>query len=469
MIMTNGTDNSIYDIFISYRTTHVNWVETLADNLKAQNYQVFLDRWELIPGQRITNGIYDALNHSRCAVLVATPNASDSGWVQDELAQMIQLKNTKKGFFFIPVIMGEFPDLPFIENVLAVDFGNGAPETYRHAFHRLLCGIKQQSPGSTQIFNGKLQFPETTAKPVHSLVSGERSFLDQVFTQLESGLPLMILAQADTHTQRYSTALRQQAETQHGSDNVFHLCPPNSSRADNAAYFSRLAKQCQFDSSIAEVWQWGEALATKLDKGQTLFLLVSGFESGADESRAELAGELRSLYERHPNLRLVMMGGKRLAALKYAQGDMSLLNMADELMIPELIPADLHTIFGQLYPQLNLSAEQLQSLLTFTGGHPRLLHHCLQAGADCVDTCKKILQQSPLTTQLFIKFRQLNDLEPLCTLLNEKSFGRFDPWPIDELLRKLYWQNLLTHREGQCVWRSEFIRQTGKQALQCSQ
>jgi len=39
-----------YDIFVSYRTTHGAWVETLATNLKEQGLRVFFDKWELIPG-----------------------------------------------------------------------------------------------------------------------------------------------------------------------------------------------------------------------------------------------------------------------------------------------------------------------------------------------------------------------------------------------------------------------------------
>ena len=58
---------SKYDIFISYRTAHSDWVEALAHNLKAQGYSLFLDRWELIPGQDFPVKIHDALKNARCA------------------------------------------------------------------------------------------------------------------------------------------------------------------------------------------------------------------------------------------------------------------------------------------------------------------------------------------------------------------------------------------------------------------
>jgi uncharacterized protein (DUF302 family) len=39
--VTSASGRQPYDIFISYRTTHADWVETLAHNLKAQGYAIF--------------------------------------------------------------------------------------------------------------------------------------------------------------------------------------------------------------------------------------------------------------------------------------------------------------------------------------------------------------------------------------------------------------------------------------------
>ncbi|MCZ6873097.1 MAG: toll/interleukin-1 receptor domain-containing protein, partial [bacterium] len=277
----------MYDIFISYRTTHADWVETLAHNLQAQDYSIFLDRWELIAGQHFPDQIYQALRNARCAILVATPDASDSGWVQQELQLMISMQSSGSDFFYVPIVLGEFPDLPFVETVQAVDFGDSHPQRYRQAFQHLLCGLQQQPPGPDPVFEGELRLPKIDTADKRPLVQSEQTFVEQVFTRLETGLPLMILAQADTNTQIYGRALRQQAEALYGADNVFHLFPPNSSRADSAAYFGRLARQCHLEGDITESWQWAEALLSqKLDSGQDVFLLVTGFENGPQESRA---------------------------------------------------------------------------------------------------------------------------------------------------------------------------------------
>ena len=181
---------------------------------------------------------------------------------------MINLQNSGSGFFYVPIVIGEFPDLPFLETVQAVDFGNSSPALYRRAFQRLLCGLRQKPPGPNPMFKGKLRLPSIDTGTQRPLVQSEQSFLDAVFTRPEIGRPLMILAQADTNTQIYGHALRRQAETLYGVDNVFHIFPPNSSRADSAAYFGRLAKQCRLEGDISESWHWAEALSQKLDSGQ---------------------------------------------------------------------------------------------------------------------------------------------------------------------------------------------------------
>ncbi len=457
----------MYDIFISYRSTKWDWVETLALNLQDQGYSIFLDRWSLVPGQNFPGQISKSLKSAKCAILVASPDACDSGWVQDEHELMINLKNSDSDFFFIPIVMGEFPDLPFLETTQAIDFGRSDPETYRQAFQRLLHGLKQEPPGPHPYFSGSLQLPEMDQDHSRPLMQSEQGFLQEVFAKLSFQLPVMVLAQADTNTQIYGQALRKKAQTLYGSEQVYHVFPPVSHQAESADYFGRLAKQCRFEEDISTGWHWGDALSQKLESGQDIFLLVTGFENGPEASRREFCGELRQLYERFPCLHIVMFGGKSLAALKYANGDMSLLNIVQELPIPLLSHQDLNQLFGHLYPDLKLAPEQLESIFRFTGCHPRLLQFCLQNNADSAAACEQLLRESPLPTQLFTQFRGKQERPVLCQLLNQTKLGRFDFWHSEALLRELYWANLITNRGQHFVWRCEFIRETGQEVLQC--
>ena len=109
-----------------------------------------------------------------------------------------------------------------------MDFSQGGEEAYRRAFHRLLCGLKQEPPGPDGRFTGKLQLPRDEQTAQRPLAEKEKSFLDEVFQQLNGGVPLMILAQADTDTQILIHALRWQGERLYGSANTLHIFRPTA-------------------------------------------------------------------------------------------------------------------------------------------------------------------------------------------------------------------------------------------------
>jgi len=457
-----------YDIFISYRSTQRLWVETLAHNLQDQGYKVFLDAWELYGGQNFTRKIFDALNSSRCALLLATPEAAESGWVQEEYEYMLNLSKNQQDFFWIPLVLGDFPDFPFLSNIHAIDFADSQAETYRKAFQCLLCAIKQKPPGATPYFDGSLQIPEPQQSSKRPLVAQEQRFIDTIFNYLDASMPVMLLAQMDSNTQHYAHAIKQSAQQRYGANNVLHIFPPASSRANSAACFGRMAKQCGFDEHIAESWEWADALRDKLTQGQQTLLLITGFDNGPDNARAELAGELRGLLEEHPfELKLVLIGGNRLAEMKYKDGKMSLLNTLTETRLPEVGVQDMREIYLQRYPQLQIDDDELHTMLDFTGRHPRLLEACLQAKQSQQNDWQTKLKNGHLPSQLFTRFRGDADHIPLCNLLNKQQLGRYDVWPQDNLLRRLYWANLISHCNGQFVWRGEFIRETGKEMLAC--
>lgn len=460
--------HTAYDIFISYRTAHRQWVEALAHNLQAQGYTVFLDVWELTGGDNFTRKIFSALSNARFALLLATPDAAESGWVQQEYEYMFNLANSRADFRWIPLVLGEFPAFPFLSNVQAVDFGNSQPDVYRVAFQKLLHALKQEPPGARPYFAGALQLPEVEQPAARALIGQERSFLEGVFSYLDASTPLMILAQADTSTQHYIYAVRQAAERRYGAEKVLHVFPPASTRADSSAYFGQLAEQCGFNAGISESWEWANALRKRLMQGQETLLLVTGFENGTELARAELAGELRGLLEEHPfELKLLVIGGERLAAMKYQYGTMSFLNKLEEMRLPQANQRDVREIYLQRYPGLQLENGQLQAMLDFTGQHPRLLEACLQATRQGQSDWQTCVRHGSLPSQLFTRFRSDADAVPLCGLLRQDKLGKYDAWPQDELVRRLYWQNLITDCRGQFVWRCDFIRETGRELLGC--
>lgn len=458
-----------YDIFISYRTTNILWVEALAKNLQAQGYTIFIDVWELTAGDHFTRKIFRALQKSSYALLIATPEAAESGWVQEEYEFMFNHAKQQADFHWIPVVLGEFPDFPFLENIQMVDFEDSSPEKYRVAFQKLLCGLKKQPPGSSPYFSGELILPSVVgANEYQALDHTQDNFIKDVWDRLDASVPLMILAQADTNTQHYIQELKQSLKQGYPNATLLHLFPPASIRADSAAYFGRLAKQCGLNETVRESWEWADAIREKLEEGQELVLLITGFENGAEDTRGELAGELRGLLISHPyTLKLIVMGSEQLAAAKYQLDKLSFFNDLDEIRLSDVSLQDLRNVYLRRYPSLSSSDETLRAILVYTGKHPRLLENILLSMKRGNHDWRSSLENSMVLSQLLIKFRNDSDKLLLCDLLQKKTLGRYDAWPQDSLVRKLYWQNLITNCDGQFVWRCTLIREAAQGLLKC--
>jgi hypothetical protein len=89
-------------------------------------------------------------------------------------------------------------------------------------------------------------------------------------------------------------------------------------------------------------------------------------------------------------------------------------------------------------------------------------------GQDFAQACEQLLRLSPLPAQLYTGFRSDQDRIALCDFLQQTKLGRYDPWPADEPLRRLYWSNLITRRGQDLCGRCEFIRQVGQEILPCN-
>ena len=457
-----------YDIFISYRSTQRDWAESLTRNLTAQGYKIFFDQWELQGGRDFTQTIAQALRNSHCALLVATPEAAESGWVQHEYNLMLNLQAQKSDFFFVPLLWGQFPDFPFLDNIHAIDFGRSEEAQYRKAFQQLLAALKQSAPGDKPYFNGQLELPDTIAESSVGLADTQLSFVDSLFRDyIDVGNPVMVLVQEGYSTQHYSQALEKNAKASLQTDAVFCVYLPAGGARNNERFFRRLGKQCGF-ADVQNLYDWVDALEERLEEVE-VFLLISGFENCAADMQIELSGQLRSLIEKYRgDFKLVVFGGERLAAMKYENGEMSFLNHVDSMVLPSVSREDLRTLYLPRYQDLDLDDAALEELLTFTGGHPRLIEAGLRTMKRSLVDWQGRLSSRDLMS-LFTHFQTEQEREALCRYLGHVEVCTYTEWSPDALLRRLFWKNLLVEdiANGKLVWRSEIIRDAGKKVLQC--
>ncbi|XP_028790549.1 TMV resistance protein N-like [Neltuma alba] len=83
-----------YDVFLSFRgeDTRKNFTDHLYVALKRKGLRTFRDEEELERGEYINPGLVQAIDESRSAIVVLSPNYASSTWCLDELQKILQLK-----------------------------------------------------------------------------------------------------------------------------------------------------------------------------------------------------------------------------------------------------------------------------------------------------------------------------------------------------------------------------------------
>ncbi|WP_298621714.1 toll/interleukin-1 receptor domain-containing protein [uncultured Zoogloea sp.] len=457
-----------YDVFISHKSEYKPWVIWLAEALQASGRSVFLDIWNLIPGENWLEGLHRGVQQCRAAVLVATPEVVNSGWVRDEYNALKSRRENEPGFRLIPIVFGELPDLPFLGNLQAVDFRDTT--RFRESLHKLICGLEGREPGKSPQLNFDPPPPPTitlsaTAQPVPS----EQQFVERVMGKLRpSGSPpVMVASRGQRHQGKVIARLLNRARQEYGERNVIRLTPPFAPNAAADAFFGELGRQCGAPAQTPDSTAFMAAIEHHLGTNGNVFLQITGFESATVHHRIELASALRSLCERQPDqLRIVLVGGARLVEQKFGQNHLSALNIAELLEWPDPTAGDV-AAWSQDNPAGGpLGPDEIQPLLDATGGHAGLVRHCLEQRAlngkpACWDAW------SYNCPEVWETWNHLAgaDAEALKASLDRDSFGPLLPWPLSPAARRLYWADLLKPNKGQLVWRTAQLRQIGREVL----
>jgi tetratricopeptide (TPR) repeat protein len=115
-----------WDAFISYGYEDADWVGALAGNLQRDGFDVFLDAWELVGGDRVTGRLEDAIRDSTNGVLVVSPHALSRPWVREEYEALLRQAVNDPGRRLIPVLYRDAELPAFLANRLWVDFRGAA-------------------------------------------------------------------------------------------------------------------------------------------------------------------------------------------------------------------------------------------------------------------------------------------------------------------------------------------------------
>ncbi len=138
----------LYDVYLAHHSADKQVVEALALRLHTAGLSPFLDRWELVPGERWQDGIERALVESR-TFAVCLGSAGLGPWTDQELNAALDLAAREPLYLVIPIFLpgADPPDqteLPlFLRSRTWVDLRRG-PED-EQAFEALVAAVRASS------------------------------------------------------------------------------------------------------------------------------------------------------------------------------------------------------------------------------------------------------------------------------------------------------------------------------------
>lgn len=208
-----------------------------------------------------------------------------------------------------------------------------------------------------------------------------------------------------------------------------------------------IEKEIQRIFSLNENKSIESELKNKIESSnKKILLIIKDFEYINKNIKNRIANLLRHLIEDYSNFYLIIFGAKRLAALVYENGNNSLFSNANDVVLWEK-------------EECNLSNEVIE----LTGNHPKLNDLCKSIQLESIEAYKLHIRNHNLLPLIFNGY----DKEELCIYLKEKDLGSYqNVWNNNVFIRDLFWNNLLKKENGRLIWRSEFIRELGKE-LRC--
>jgi hypothetical protein len=138
-----------HDVFLSHNSKDKPTVEKLAHLLEARELKVWLDKWNLVPGDAWQEDIEQALDDSQ-TIAVCVGAHEISPWENEEMRSAIEERVKDKSRRVIPVLLPGAPDskdlkLPrFLKRLTWVDLRNGIED--EEGLYRLECGIRGIPP-----------------------------------------------------------------------------------------------------------------------------------------------------------------------------------------------------------------------------------------------------------------------------------------------------------------------------------
>jgi hypothetical protein len=138
----NKSKSQLGKIFLSHSSLDKTFVRRLSTRLKKEGYDVWLDEKELLPGDKLSTKLSDAIELSKVILIVISENSLNSKWLQFEL-ELATRKMVEEGLRLIPILIGNVEIPHQLKNIIYVDFKPGKKSGYKVLLKALEAEIPQ--------------------------------------------------------------------------------------------------------------------------------------------------------------------------------------------------------------------------------------------------------------------------------------------------------------------------------------
>jgi len=132
------------NVFISHSSADKPFLRLLANMLQEENITVWLDEFELRPGDLLLERISSNIASATCVIAAISENSLKSRWVLTELMEAMSLELSGRGPRVIPIKIDDCEIPPYLASRLHVDFSR--TRQLASALRALVEAIKSDSP-----------------------------------------------------------------------------------------------------------------------------------------------------------------------------------------------------------------------------------------------------------------------------------------------------------------------------------
>ncbi len=240
----------------------------------------------------------------------------------------------------------------------------------------------------------------------------ESDFIKEVFRYLELEKIVVLLSQDFTNIFSYLREIEERGKE--SSDFFFHF-ELREKYQNQKEFISHICSIFGIDKEIRGIVELKNTIKNRLEKrrreNKSIFLFIDNFDK-CDKRFSKKSAQIIRDLKIEPNFFAILIGRKELASMIYARGELSPLNNTKELFFPETSLEDIDIINRQ-FMQLS-------------------------------------------------KFQ-----ERICKYLKKEDLGIALTWHFNEVIRELFWKNLIIKKSNGFVWKSDFIKKIGMKIFEC--